>query len=150
MRLAEISKEIPDDAPLPPNEMIRLAIREIGYRKKLMEEGGESIQQEYLSICQKIIELKQYQPAFEEIKKKVSRILHSPQRSSSCVEGINARVRTVQQIKRKVSQEYLWLLAFKLNCTPFRHGKRAGNSPYQLLGVHQEPMNWVELLRPLV
>ena len=58
----------------------------------------------------------------------------------------NSKLRTVQYIKKHVSQEYLWLLALKHNIEPFAHGKRKGHSPIELLGIDWGTNDWVDLV----
>jgi hypothetical protein len=52
----------------------------------------------------------------------------------------------VQQVKKHVSQEFLWLLALKHNMEPFKHGKRKDHSPFSLLGVDLGTNDWIDLL----
>ena len=58
----------------------------------------------------------------------------------------NSKLRTVQYIKKHVSQEYLWLLALKNNIEPFAYGKRKGHSLFELLGIDLGTNDWVDLV----
>ncbi len=64
------------------------------------------------------------------------RELSLPKRSSSGVESLNSKLRVMQQVHRKVSDEMLGLAALAWNLTPRAHaGRRQGYSPYELLGI---------------
>lgn len=61
------------------------------------------------------------------------------ERSSSLAENINSKLRPLQAIKKYVNQPYLNLFALQHNLTPIeRSPKRAGRTPYEILGVHLE------------
>ena len=87
------------------------------------------------------------EPETMAIGAQVEKILYTPKRASSLVESVNSKLRTVQYIKKQVSQEYLWLLALKHNLEPFAHGKRQGHSPFELLGIDLGTNDWVDLVR---
>ena len=84
---------------------------------------------------------------FHRLVQQVQGILYTPKRASSLVESFNSKLRTVQYVKKHVSQEYLWLLAIKHNIEPFAHGKRQGHSPFELLGIDLGTNDWVDLAR---
>lgn len=59
-------------------------------------------------------------------------------RSSSLEEMINGKLRPVQAIKKRVNQAFLCLWALKQNLSRYEQGKRAGRTPYEILGVRLE------------
>ena len=62
--------------------------------------------------------------------------VNNPLRSSSMVECINSKLRKLEVILNHVNQPFLNLIALEHNLTPFeRSEKRAGRSPYEMLGV---------------
>lgn len=77
---------------------------------------------------------------------KVSEVLEQVLRASSAVECLNSIVRMQQARHRNLSQPMLDLKRLYWNCRPFRQGKRAGESPYQLLGVSLPSFDCWELL----
>ena len=95
---------------------------------------GARVHDEYLQLWETLWPLGDYLATFGSLLRQVKKILYTPKRASSLVESVNSKLRTVQYIKKQVSQEYLWLLALKHNLEPFAHGKRQGHSPFELLG----------------
>jgi hypothetical protein len=68
-------------------------------------------------------------------------------RSSSAVEGVNARVRLVQVARKRLSEDFIYLLAVYHNMKPFGRGSiRAGRTPAQLAGVELPTEDWLALL----
>ena len=68
-------------------------------------------------------------------------------RSSSAVEGVNARVRLVQVARKRLSEEFIYLLAVYHNLKPFGRGSvRAGSTPAQLGGLELPTDDWLALL----
>lgn len=68
-------------------------------------------------------------------------------RSSSSVEGVNARVRLVQVARKRLSEDFIYLLAVYHNMKPFGRGSiRVGRTPAQLAGVELPTHNWLALL----
>ena len=84
-----------------------------------------------------------------EIASRLKRELCRPRRSSSGVESFNSRLRVAQQVHRHVSDEHLSVLALRWNLTPRpAGGPRAGQRPYDLLGVDigQGNKPWFDVL----
>jgi hypothetical protein len=70
-------------------------------------------------------------------------------RSSSYVECVNGRMRLVQVSRKRVSENFLYLVAIHHNMTPFGRGSvRKGHSPAELAGVVLPSNDWIELLEP--
>lgn len=68
-------------------------------------------------------------------------------RSSSSVECVNARVRTVQVARKRLSEDFVYLLAVHHNMKPFGRGSvREGKSPAQLAAIDLPTDDWIELL----
>lgn len=68
-------------------------------------------------------------------------------RSSSYVECVNGRMRSVQVTRKRVSENFLYLVAVHHNMTPFGRGSvRKGHSPAELAGVVLPSNDWIELL----
>jgi hypothetical protein len=76
----------------------------------------------------------------------VKKVLYRPKRASSLVECFNSILRPIQQVKKRVTQEFLWLKALHHNTKTFKQGKRKGKSPFQLLGIDFGTQDWIELL----
>ena len=77
----------------------------------------------------------------------VDELLRHAVRASSAVECVNSVVRMHQGRHRHVSQGLLDLKRLYWNCRVFREGKRKGQSPYALLGVHLPSSDWWQLLQ---
>ncbi len=68
-------------------------------------------------------------------------------RSSSYVECVNGRIRLLQVSRKRVSEDFLYLVAVHHNMTPFGRGSvRKGHSPAELAGVKLPSNDWIELL----
>ena len=74
-------------------------------------------------------------------------ILRHAVRASSAVECVNSVVRMPQGRHRHVSQGLLDLKRVYWNCRVFHEGKRKGQSPYALLGLHLPSADWWQLLQ---
>jgi hypothetical protein len=92
-------------------------------------------------LCERLCP--QWQHAFRH----VDELLRHAVRASSAVECVNSVVRMHQGRHRHVSQGLLDLKRLYWNCRVFREGKRKGQSPYDLLGVHLPRSNWWQLLQ---
>jgi len=74
-----------------------------------------------------------------EVEAMLEQKVNTPLRSSSPAECINSITRKLENILSHVNQPLLNLVAVEFNLTPFeRSEKRAGRSPYGILGVHIE------------
>jgi hypothetical protein len=133
-RLGRLVSTLEEELPIPQNQFLRLAIKEVCLRYALMK--GAVAQHEYVTLWETLWPLGNHLATF-----------HTPKRASSLVESLNSKLRKVQHAKKQVSQEYLWLLALKHNMEPFAHGKRQGYSPFELLGVDFGTHDWIDLLK---
>ena len=86
-------------------------------------------------------------PQWQHAYRHVDELLRHAVRASSAVECVNSVVRMHQGRHRHVSQGLLDLKRLYWNCRVFREGKRKGQSPYDLLGLHLPRSNWWQLLQ---
>ena len=129
---------------IPQNHLLRLAIREVCLRYALIH--GACVQDEYLTSWENLWQLGENLSTFHHLVPKIQKILFTPKLTTSLVESLNSKLRTVQYVKKQVSQEYLWLLALKHNMEAFKHGKRQNHSPFSLLGVDLGTNDWIDLV----
>jgi hypothetical protein len=92
-------------------------------------------------VCQRLCP--EWQSAYEH----VDEVLRQVVRASSAVECVNSVVRMHQARHRHVSQDMLDLKRLYWNCRAFRHGKRRGGCPYELLGLKLPTADWWTLLQ---
>jgi hypothetical protein len=92
-------------------------------------------------LCERLCA--QWQSAY----RRVDELLRHAVRASSAVECVNSVVRMHQGRHRHVSQGLLDLKRLYWNCRVFREGKRKGQSPYDLLGLHLPSSDWWQLLQ---
>ena len=144
-KLGQLVATLPDTLPIPKSHLLRLAIEDVCLRYAFWQ--GARVHDEYLQLWETLWPLGDYLATFGSLLRQVEKILYTPKRASSLVESVNSKLRTVQYIKKQVSQEYLWLLALKHNLEPFAHGKRQGHSPFELLGIDLGTNDWVDLVR---
>jgi hypothetical protein len=86
-------------------------------------------------------------PQWQSAYRRVDELLRHAVRASSAVECVNSVVRMPQGRHRHVSQGLLDLKRLDGNCRVFREGKRKGQSPYALLGLHLPSADWWQLLQ---
>jgi len=68
-------------------------------------------------------------------------------RSSSSVECVNSRVRLVQVARKRLGEDFLYLLAIYHNMHTFGRGSvRQGKTPAELAGIQLPTSNWIDLL----
>jgi len=68
-------------------------------------------------------------------------------RSSSAVECVNSRIRLVQVARKRLGENFLYLLAIYHNTHKFGRGSlRAGKTPAELAGIELPTSDWIELL----
>ena len=85
---------------------------------------------------------------YDKIKTEVVNILNAILRSSSAVECVNSIIRPYQQIKKRFSESFIYLVALYHNLHTFVKGsKRAGKSPAEILGVKLPTSDFFELLK---
>ena len=83
----------------------------------------------------------------DDVEIAVIRLVDRAIRSSSYVECVNARVRLVQVARKRLSEDFICLLAVYHNLKPFGRGSvRAGKSPAELAGLELPTWDWIELL----
>ena len=92
-------------------------------------------------LCERLCA--QWQSAY----RRVDELLRHAVRASSAVECVNSVVRMHQGRHRHVSQGLLDLKRLYWNCRVFREGKRKGQRPYDLLGLHLPCSDWWQLLQ---
>jgi hypothetical protein len=83
--------------------------------------------------------------AIDQALLRLRRRLH---RASSLVENLNSRLRSYFFLRRQIGPQYLDLLRFFLNHSPFsrsQHPDRVGKTPAELLTGQAHP-HWLELL----
>ena len=144
-QLGRLVATLPEMLPIEKNQFLRLAIKDVCLRYAFWQ--GTGVHQQYLVLWEMLWPLGDHLATFHALVRQVEKILYTPKRPSSLVESVNSKLRTVQYIKKQVSQEYLWLLALKHNIEPFAHGKRQGHSPFELLGIDLGTNDWVDLVR---
>jgi hypothetical protein len=86
-------------------------------------------------------------PQWQSAYRRVDELRRHAVRASSAVECVNSVVRMHQGRHRHVSQALLDLKRLYWNCHVLREGKRKGQSPYALLGLHLPSSNWWQLLQ---
>jgi len=154
--LSVIPVELGGDVVLPTNggedsqfiaEQIReLAIEEVCLEHAMADNPSHEVFYAYRALWGKVRSLKKLVPAFRQVVSRVRRILYHPKRASSLVECYNSILRPIQQVKKHVTQEFLWLKALHHNMKTFKQGRRKGKSPFQLLGVDLGNENWIGLM----
>jgi hypothetical protein len=92
-------------------------------------------------VCQRLCP--EWQSAYEQVDEMLSRVV----RARSAVECGNSVMRMHQARHRHVSQGMLDLKRLYWNCRTFRHGKRRGACPYELLGLKLPTSDWWTLLQ---
>ncbi len=154
--LSVIPVELGEDVVPPTNgggdsqftaEQIReLAIQEVCLEHAMADDPSDEVFCTYRDLWGKIRSLKKLMPAFLQVVSGVRRILYHPKRASSLVECYNSILRPIQQVKKQVTQEFLWLKALHHNMKTFKQGRRKGKSPFQLLGVDFGNQDWIGLM----
>jgi hypothetical protein len=86
---------------------------------------------------------------FHAIDQALLELRHRLHRASSLVENLNGRLRNYFFLRRQIGPQYLDLLRFFLNHSPFprsQHPERVGKTPAERLTGQAHP-HWLELLR---
>jgi len=84
----------------------------------------------------------------DEAELTVLRVFDEGIRSSSYVECVNSRVRLVQVARKRMSKDFLCLLAVHHNMKRFGRGSvRVGWTPAELAGIQLPTQDWLELLK---
>jgi len=83
----------------------------------------------------------------DDVEVAVIKLVDQAIRSSSYVECVNSRVRLVQVARKRLSEDFICLLAVHHNLKPFGRGSvRAGKSPAGLAGIEMPTWDWIDLL----
>jgi hypothetical protein len=83
----------------------------------------------------------------DEIEISVIKLVDRAIRSSSYVECVNSRIRLVQVARKRLSADFVYLLAVYHNMKPFGRGSvRQGKSPAELARIKLPTDDWLELL----
>ena len=80
-----------------------------------------------------------------DIDRDYARLLGANARSSASVEHLHSRLAPYVAVSDRLSEARWNLVALRLNATPFAEDKRAGQSPFDLLGFEFGP-SWSEAL----
>ena len=112
---------------------------EVRSRRRLILSAKDFLKEK---VLQKSLE------GYDKIKTEVVNILNAILRSSSAVECVNSIIRPYQQIKKRFSESFIYLVALYHNLHTFVKGsKRAGKSPAEILGVKLPTSDFFELLK---
>lgn len=142
-KLSELSVAPNTNSEFTFEELKELAIEEICLRRKSYEESTPENHVEYANFWKRVIKkLKSSITTFYEIWRKIQQLLYSVPRASSLIESFNSLLRSAQQVKRYVSQNFLYLFALKYNMT--EHNGLA--SPFQRAGIDFGTNDWLELI----
>jgi hypothetical protein len=135
-----------EDSHFTAEEIRQWAIQEVCLGQAMADEPSEEVSSAYRVLCEKVRSLKKLIPLFLQVVSEVRRLLYHPKRASSLVECFNSILRPIQQVKKQVTQEFLWLKALHHNMKTFKQGRRKGKSPFRLLGVDFGNQDWIGLL----
>jgi|ETNmetMinimDraft_26_1059896.scaffolds.fasta_scaffold18956_2 hypothetical protein len=135
-----------EDSQFTAEQIRELAIQEVCLEHAMADDPWDEVFCAYRALWGKVRSLKKLAPAFLQVVSAVRRILYHPKRASSLVECYNSILRPIQQVKKQVTQEFLWLKALHHNMKSFRQGRRKGKSPFQLLGVGFGNQDWIGLM----
>lgn len=144
--LSVIPVELGEDSQFTAGEIRELAIQEVCLEHAMADDPSDEVFCTYRGLWGKVRSLKKLMPAFRQVVSVVRRILYHPKRASSLVECYNSILRPIQQVKKQVTQEFLWLKALHHNMKTFKQGRRKGKSPFQLLGVDFGNQDWIGLM----
>jgi hypothetical protein len=109
-------------------------------------QGDACVRLRQLAVIEQVL-CERLCPQWQSAYRRVDELLRHAVRASSAVECVNSVVRMHQGRHRHVSQGLLDLKRLYWNCRVFREGKRKGQSPYALLGLHLPSADWWQLLQ---
>jgi hypothetical protein len=144
--LSGIPVELEQGSEFTAEQIREWAIQEVCLQHAMTDEPSDEVFSAYSELWQKVRSLKKLIPLFLKVVSEVKKLLYLPKRASSLVECFNSILRPIQQVKKQVTQEFLWLKALHHNMKTFKQGKRKGKSPFQLLGVDFGSQDWIRLL----
>jgi len=128
--------------------VLRAALTRLWYVNDQMRQaqGDACVRLRQLAVIEQVL-CERLCPQWQSASKRVEELLRHAVRASSAVECVNSVVRMHQGRHRHVSQGLLDLKRVYWNCRVFREGKRKGQSPYALLGLHLPSADWWQLLQ---
>lgn len=144
--LKSIPVEFPEDSEFTAEQIREWAIKEVCLQQAMKDEPKDEVFSAYCNLWEKVRSLKKLIPLFLRVVSKAKKVLYRPKRASSLVECFNSILRPIQQVKKQVTQEFLWLKVLHHNMKTFKQGKRKGKSPFQLLGIDFGTQDWIQLL----
>ena len=144
--LKSIPVELEQDSEFTAEQIREWAIEEVCLQQAMADDPSDEVFSAYRNLWEKIRSLKKLIPVFLKIVSKVKKVLYRPKLTFCLVECFNSILRPIQQVKKQVTQEFLWLKALHHNMKTFKQGKRKGKSPFQLLGIDFGTQDWIELL----
>ena len=144
--LSGIPVELEQGSEFTSEQIREWAIQEVCLQQAMADEPSEEVFSAYRELWQKVRSLKKLIPLFLKVVSEAKKLLYRPKRSSSLVECYNSILRPIQQVKKQVTQEFLWLKALHHNMKTFKQGRRKGKSPFQLLGVDFGNQDWIRLM----
>jgi transposase-like protein len=144
--LSSIPVELGEDSQFTAEQIREWAIQEVCLEHAMANDPSDEVFSSYRELWEKVRSLKKLMPVFLKVVSAVRRILYHPKRASSLVECYNSILRPIQQVKKQVTQEFLWLKALHHNMKSFKQGRRKGKSPFQILGVDSGKQDWIQLL----
>jgi len=130
--LKSIPVELEEDSEFTAEQIREWAIEEVCLQQAIADEPKDEVFSAYRNLWEKVRNLKKLIPVFQKVVSFVKKILYRPKRASSLVECFNSILRPIQQVKKQVTQEFLWLKALHHNMKIFKQGKRKGVSPFIL------------------
>jgi len=128
--------------------VLRAALTRLWYVNDQMRQaqGDACVRLRQLAVIEQVL-CERLGPQWQSAYKRVEELLRHAVRARSAVECVNSVVRMHQGRHRHVSQGLLDLKRLYWNCRVFREGKRKGQSPYALLGLHLPSADWWQLLQ---
>ena len=144
--LSCIPVELEQDSEFTAEQIREWAIQEVCLQQAMVDGPSDEVFAAYRKLWQNVRSLKKLIPFFLQVVSEVRKLLYRPKRASSLVECFNSILRPIQQVKKQVTQEFLWLKALHHNMKSFKQGRRKGKSPFQLLGVDFGNQDWIKLM----
>ena len=115
-------------------------------RYRRAREAAERVVEEYCRLGD-LLEQASNDSLTDEVEIVVIRLVDRAIRSSSSVECVHARTRRVQVARKRLSEDFVCLLAVYHNLKPLGRGSvRAGRSPAELARLQLPTSDWIELL----
>ncbi len=144
--LSSIPVDLEQASEFTAEQIREWAMQEVCFRQAMADGPSDEEFSAYRELWRNVRSLKKLIPLFLQVVSEVKKLLYHPKRASSLVECFNSILRPIQQVKKQVTQEFLWLKALHHNMKTFKQGRREGKSPFQLLGVDFGNQDWIQLL----